>query len=116
MKIKDLVKRSIASNIRRARLNANMTQAEAAKKLGITAQAVSNFERGINNVENSLLVRMCEIYNTNMNTILGEEENPSEQPLTEGEALLLQLFRSIPEDQQPIVLNMIKAALAAANG
>ena len=113
MKIRDVVNRTIASNIQRARLDANMTQAEAADKLGITAQAVSNFERGINGIENSMLLRMCEIYNTSMSYVLGEEEenSPSEFVLTEGEKDLLELFRLIPEDQQPVVLAMIRAAL-----
>ena len=68
---KDSVKRTIASNIKHARIAANMTQAEAAAKLGITAQAISNFERGINGIENSLLFRMCEIYSTNLDSLKG---------------------------------------------
>lgn len=113
MKIKDALKRTIAANIRQARLAAGMTQAEAAAHLGITAQAVSNFERGVNGIENSLLHRMCEIYNTSMSFILGEEEEntPNEQTLTEGERELIELFRMVPADQQPVVLAMIKAAL-----
>ena len=31
--------------------------------------------------------------------------------LTEGEKVMLELFRAIPEDQQPVVLAMIRAAL-----
>ena len=43
---------------------------------------------------------------------LAEKENsPSEIALTEGEKDLLELFRLIPADQQPVVLAMIKAAL-----
>lgn len=117
MKIKDAVKKTIASNIKRARIASNMTQAEAASKLGITAQAVSNFERGINGIENSMLLRMCEIYNTSMSNILGEENeqkeiSPAEPKLTEGERMLLDLFRRVPEDQQELVLQMIRAALS----
>ena len=114
MKIKEAVKKTIASNIKRARIASNMTQAEAADKLGITAQAISNFERGINGIENSLLIRMCEIYNTNLSSILGEENeenSPSEANLTEGEQMLLNLFRQVPADQQELVLQMIRAAL-----
>ena len=38
--------------------------------------------------------------------------SPNEEgSLTEGEKLMLELFRQIPEDQQPVVLAMIKAAL-----
>lgn len=71
---KDVIKRTIASNIKRARINSGMTQAEAAKKLGITAQAISNFERGINGIENSLLIYMCEIYHTSIGKIFSEEK------------------------------------------
>lgn len=118
MKIKDAVKRTIASNIKRARIAAHMTQAEAADKLGITAQAISNFERGVNGIENSLLLRMCDIYGTSMNNIVGEDNeekeiSPDELQLTEGERTLLNLFRQIPEDRQQMVLQMIQAALSS---
>lgn len=111
MKIRDAVKRTIASNVKRARVAANMTQAEAAEKLGITAQAISNFERGINGIENSLLLRMCEIYHTSMNSIIGEEEEntPSELVLTEGERELIEIFRLIPDAQQRHFLEMGRA-------
>lgn len=115
MKIKEAIKKTIANNIKRARIASNMTQAEAAEKLGITAQAISNYERGINGIENSLLLQMCVIYNTNMSFIMGEEtENefsPSKTQLTEGEQMLIELFRQVPEDQKAMVLQMIRAAL-----
>ena len=116
MKIKDMVKKTIASNIRRARIASNMTQAEAADKLGITAQAISNFERGVNGIENSLLIRMCEIYNTSMNSILGEEDDKKEistdeLQLTDGEKALIKLLRRVPAADQPIVIEKILSAL-----
>ncbi len=37
--------------------------------------------------------------------------SPSEPQLTEGETVLLDLFRRVPEDQQQLVLQMIRAAL-----
>ena len=40
-----------------------------------------------------------------------KKEPPDEFVLTEGEKDLLELFRLIPEDQQPVVLAMIRAAL-----
>ena len=36
---------------------------------------------------------------------------PTEPQLSEGEQMLLELFRKIPEDQQGLVLNLIRAAL-----
>ena len=117
MKIKDVIKRTIASNIKRARIAANMTQAEAAAKLGITAQAISNFERGINKIENSLLLRMCEIYNTSMGRILGEEDEETEKaPTGSGERDVLDEidiafygeYKELTEDDKETVRDMVR--------
>lgn len=40
-----------------------------------------------------------------------KKSSPNEEGLTEGEKVMLELFRAIPEDQQPVVLAMIRAAL-----
>ena len=37
--------------------------------------------------------------------------SPKVQTLTEGEEMLLELFRQVPEHQQELVLDMIRAAL-----
>ena len=39
--------------------------------------------------------------------------SPSEPTLTEGERVLLDLFNRVPEDQQQLVLQMIRAALGS---
>ncbi len=38
-------------------------------------------------------------------------QSPDEQKLTEGEQILLGLFRQVPEDKQQMVLEMIRVAL-----
>lgn len=40
-----------------------------------------------------------------------KSQSPVEIKLNEGEQLLIDLFRKIPEDQQGLVLNLIRAAL-----
>ena len=97
-------KLAIAENIKAARLAANMTQAEAADKLGITAQAVSNFERGINGIENSLLIRMCKIYAVKIGAVLGEEDGANktkgERPMARTNLTDEQVEREIARLQQ----------------
>ena len=39
------------------------------------------------------------------------KETPSKQELTEGEKLMLELFRKIPEDRQAAALELLRAAL-----
>ena len=40
-----------------------------------------------------------------------KENSPSEPSLTEGEKLMLELFRKIPEDRQPEALDLLRVAL-----
>ena len=42
-----------------------------------------------------------------------KKSSSDELQLTEGEKQVLELFRAIPEDQQPVVLAMIRAALCS---
>ena len=41
----------------------------------------------------------------------GENKNPGQRELTEAEELMLKLFRQIPAESQPAVLEMLRAAL-----
>lgn len=61
----------IAIRIKRARKDAKMTQAEAAARLGITYQAISNYERGITRIDTDTLVKLCSVYGVTVNEILG---------------------------------------------
>ena len=45
--------------IKRARTVAGLTQAELAKRLGVTPQAISQYERGIKNPKNETLKRIA---------------------------------------------------------
>ena len=72
MNAKDLRRQEIASKIKNARIAANMTQAQVADKLGLTYQAISNYERGKNSIESDLLIKLCDIYKVNPMLILSD--------------------------------------------
>lgn len=58
--------------------------------------------------------KIASYFDVSVAYLLGGEEkenSPGELTLTEGEKELLELFRLVPVDQQPVVLAMIKAAL-----
>lgn len=57
---------------------------------------------------------VADYFGVTVGYLLGEEEtkkSPAEPMLNEGEKMLLDLFRQIPEDRQQVVIAMIKAAL-----
>lgn len=75
MPIDDKEKRNtIAHRIRIARQQSKLKQADVAKTLGITPQAVSNYERGINAVPYDVLFRLSELYDVSIMFLLGEAD------------------------------------------
>lgn len=61
---------SINSNLRQLRLERGMTQEQAAAQLGVTRQAVSSYESGRTRPDLDMLLRMCEVYHTDLEGIL----------------------------------------------
>lgn len=60
-----------------------------------------------------VIEKLSNYFNVPQTYLMGwdEEEPPGEPELTEGEKMLLELFRQVPVDQQELVLGMIRAAL-----
>ena len=60
----------IGRRLKKARLDAGLTQKEVSAKLGITYQAISNYERGTNRVDTDTLSRLCQIYGIRIGDLL----------------------------------------------
>lgn len=65
---------SFGERLKKARLKKGMTQEFVAKKLGITFQALSNYERGLRDPDNELLRKMADLYNVTADYLLGRTE------------------------------------------
>jgi transcriptional regulator with XRE-family HTH domain len=92
-----------------------MTQEELANRMGYKSKSTINkIELGINDIPQSKILQFADVLGTTPAHLMGwdvEENSPEEPKLSEGEKLLLDLFRQVPEDQQQLVLGMIRAAL-----
>ena len=73
----------IGRRLKKARLDAGLTQNDAATQLGITYQAISNYERGKNRVDTDTLTNLCRIYNIHISDVLGVS-SPSSQSSEES--------------------------------
>ena len=65
----------IGSKIKQARIDQNMTQLNLADAMGVSYQAVSNWERGNSMPDISKLGDLCRVLNLSVNALLGLEEN-----------------------------------------
>lgn len=109
-----------STRIRKALSIRNMTQTELCRKTKIATSAMSEYLKGLYEPKQDKVYLMAQALNVDPVWLMGfdvpmEEDNkkisPNEAGLTEGEKVMLELFRAIPEDQQPVVLAMIRAAL-----
>ena len=107
---------SIGKKIRELREIRGMSLEDVARMCGTTRQAIYKYENEIvTNIPYDKIILLAKALNTNPSQLFDWKEDrkisPHEQILTEGEKLVLELFRQIPVDQQPVVLAMIRAAL-----
>ena len=62
----------VARNIKNARTKMNMTQMNLADEMGVSYQAVSNWERGNSMPDISKLPELCKILNISFEELVGE--------------------------------------------
>ena len=106
---------TIGQRIKVARERKNMTLDEVAKLCNTTKQTIFKYENEIvTNIPYDKIVLLSNALEVSPSYLFGweeKEDSPSEPSLTEGEELMLQLFRKIPEDKQAAALEMLRAAL-----
>ena len=91
-----------------------MNMTEFAKLLGTSKQVIARYERGENTPKITTVDKYAKILGVSLQYLInedctdrnGQKTSPEEQTLTEGEKILLELFRQIPEDQQKVFLEM----------
>ena len=95
----------------------NMKQSELCKLADVPKSSLSLYLKGAYEPKQDRIYDIAKALNVSEAWLMGydvpmERENPSgKAQLTEGEKQMLELFKLIPEDQQPLVLEMIRAAL-----
>ena len=110
---------TVGENILLMRKRLGWTQEELAKRMGYKSKSTINkIELGINDIPQSKIVKFADVLGTTPAHLMGWSENeiqetqsPDKQELTEGEKLVLELFRKIPEDRQPEALELLQVAL-----
>ncbi len=77
------MKTQISQNIRKLRLNLNMTQEILADKLGVSTQAVSRWENAVTLPDITLLPMIANIFNVTIDAIFGNNKDDIQQKIDE---------------------------------
>lgn len=106
----------MSRKIKELRLSRGMTLEQVANIVGVGKSTVRKWETGaIANMGRDKIALLATALGTTPAYLMGWEENepaPLNEPkLTEGEKMLLDLFRQIPDDAQKMYLEVLRASL-----
>lgn len=113
---------SCGKRIAQALIIKGMRQADLCKIAGVPKSSLSLYLSGAYDPKQDRVYDMAKALNVSEAWLMGydvpmeriEEKKPPEEPkLSEGEEILLDLFKRIPEDKQELVLQMIRVALGS---
>ena len=115
----EIPKESCAARLKQALSVRNMTQSELCQKTKIPKSALSEYVKGLYEPKQDRLLIIAEAMDIDPVWLMGfdvpmEKEQKKFSPhdaLTEGEKVMLELFRQIPVDQQPAVIEKLRSAL-----
>ena len=62
--------------IRDMREDRDLTQTEVARMLGMSQTGYSKYETGENDIPTTVLIKLARFYNTSIDYLLGESDNP----------------------------------------
>lgn len=103
----------------------NMKQSDLCDRTKIPKSAISQYISGAFEPKQDRLMLIAQALNVDPVWLMGFDvpmerteikENSSDKPeLTEGEKVMLDLFKQVPQDKQKIVIEMIRAALNSSN-
>ena len=95
--------------------SSGMSYQDLEKLTGIKKSSLQRYASGVTTkIPLDVIEKLAKAFNVSQEYLMGwdeKENSPSEVQLTGGEKILLDLFRKVPESDQQMVLNMIRAAL-----
>ena len=112
---------STSERLQEAMRSSRMKQADLARATGLSKGGISNYVTGRYEPKSDIISKLAKALGVSEMWLWGydvpkdrnvvQKTSPTEAELSEGEKMLLELFRRVPEEQQTLVLQMIRAAL-----
>lgn len=105
-------KEVMAKNLKFYLNSCGKTQKEMAEIINVPPSTFNNWMRGLKYPRIDKIELLANYFGISKSDLIEDKKAPStEITLTEGEEMLLDLFRQIPSDKQALVLEMIRVAL-----
>jgi len=93
-----------------ARNSLDISQSEAARRIGITQSTYSGYETGTRRIKLSMLQRIADVYNVTVDWLIGTDCHSETRPaltLSDQEYDLVIRFRELSEAERAIILRSV---------
>ena len=105
---------AIASNIRKYRKAAGMSQIELAKRIGVRSSSISNWENGANSIDIDTLFRVCDVLGVSVDRM--RDSDASDLSLSPLERQVVLSFRACSPERQDIILELLSIKKSPEEG
>ena len=101
----------LGNNLTQARIALEISQAEAARRIGISQSTYSGYETGTRRIKLSMLRRIADVYGVSVDWLIGTEiPEPTKRPalaLSDLEYDLIVKFRELSDAEQAMILRSV---------
>lgn len=93
---------------------ASLSQDELGNALGLSKSSISNYEKGYRQPDMATLHSIADYFNVTVDYLIGRSALPTFK-VSPKEEILLQVYRSLPEDKRYLLLELFRALLPFQN-
>lgn len=108
-------KETMAKNLRFYIERSGKSQKDLAEMVGVATSTFNDWVKGKKYPRIDKIEKLANYFRIQKSDLIEEKEekniSTNELPLTDGEKMMLELFRMIPEEHQPAALDMLRFAL-----
>ena len=97
-----------------SRKNKRLTQEQLAEKLGVSINAVSKWERGLNLPDVSLMEKLCEVLDFTLNELFAGEKLTNEEMVRKSEKNIMSLMMTLKQLRIVEVFTLILIGVGSA--
>lgn len=108
----DPVDVAVGQNVRAARTGAGLTQSELGSAIGVTFQQIQKYERGVNRISASMLVRIAAALGVPVISLFPGEEDVDLE-MTPGVRDLAATYAKLSPANRAVVVSVAKALAGA---
>lgn len=110
-----MTKKEIAEILKKCRIDAGLTQKEAAQRIGRPQQTLASWETGQSQPDANTLFALCDLYGVSVDDAFGYSAGPrpciAGRPISDDEEEFIKMFRALDARGQAAVLDALHGQL-----